>query len=55
MLKGRFGFLEEMPRVVIGKLELLVGVDALVLVLARVFVQLVQLLVLHIIHGGAHQ
>ena len=54
-MKGRFGFLEEMPRVDIKALELLVWVDALVLVLARVVIQLVQLLVLHIIHGCAHQ
>jgi hypothetical protein len=54
-LKGRFSFLEEMPRVDIKVLELLVWVDALVLVLARVVIQLVQLLVLHIIEGGAHE
>ena len=55
MLKGRFGFVEEMPRVDIGALELVVWVDALVLVLSRVFVQLVQLRVLQIIHGGAYK
>ena len=54
-MKGRFGFVKEMPRVDIMALELVVGVDALVLVLARVVVQLVQLLVLQIIHGGAHE
>ena len=54
-MKGRFGFLEEMPGVVIGGLQLLVWVDELVLVLARVVIQLVQLLVLQIIHGCAHQ
>jgi hypothetical protein len=40
-LQGRFGFLEEMPGVVIGGLELLVWVDKLVLVLSRVVIQLV--------------
>ena len=55
MFEGPFSFVEKMPRVVIGPLELFVGVDALVLVLAREVIQLAQLLVLNVINGGAHE
>ena len=55
VVETRLGFFHECNRVVVVVLEHLVGVDPLVLVLARVGVLLHEVLVLEIVHGGPHE
>ena len=55
VVETRLGFFHERNGVIIVVLKHLVGVDPLVLVLARVGVLLHEVLVLEIVHGGPHE